>query len=133
MNKERLKKIAYYLRFGTWIRNYRTSTELSKTINTLLDDPNTEIKKLSDYTTSVGGLILWTSNFPYAYGRVSDALAANCVALVYLDPRSKEWDAVKANIDSQERMRERYKGCMPDRETVFRLREAVYKATSHDP
>ena len=55
MSKERLKKIAYYLRFGTWIRNYRTSTELSKTINTLLDDPNTEIKKLSDYTTSVGG------------------------------------------------------------------------------
>ena len=61
-------KIAYWVSFGTYIRNYRTSKEHSQVVNRLLDDPNTELTIEDEFTILLGGLRLWARNFPFAYG-----------------------------------------------------------------
>lgn len=50
------------------LRTGPTSPALSKRINELLDDENTEITIISKYRARVGDLTLWTGNYPYGYG-----------------------------------------------------------------
>lgn len=89
-----------------WTRNYNTSKELDGLINDMLDS-GANIEIIDEYTTKLGGVILWTSNFPYAYGRI-DSTASR----VFRNLRS-------------------LKG-LPNRITVFRLKAAVDAAyTKH--
>jgi hypothetical protein len=105
-----LEKISYF--FGSLIRNYPTSKELSKIINSLLDDPNTEIKLLGDYSVLLGSVCLWVSNYPYAYGNVST------LATYQLSD-----EIIKFNVTLY-----RFFGTkLPDRKTVYRLHQVVKK------
>ena len=72
-----------------------TSPGLSKRINDLLDDGNTEITIISRYRARVGDLTLWTGNYPYGYG--------------------SEYEEVSRDIHSP----------LPDRKTVYRLRKIL--------
>ena len=49
-----------------WLRCEATNTDLDAAINKLLD-AGADITS-NEYTTRLGPLILWTENFPYAYG-----------------------------------------------------------------
>lgn len=72
-----------------------TSPGLSKRINDLLDDENTEITIISRYKARIGELTLWTGNYPHCYG---------C-----------EYEEAMKDIHSP----------LPDRKTVYRLREIL--------
>jgi hypothetical protein len=105
-----LEKISYF--FGSLIRNHPTSKELSKIINSLLDDPNTEIKLLGDYSVLLGSVCLWVGNYPYAYGNV-------CTIATY----QLSDEIIKFNVTL-------YRFCgtkLPDRKTVYRLHKVVSK------
>ena len=105
-----LEKISYF--FGSLIRNHRTSKELSKIINSLLDDPNTEIKLITNYHVLLGPVCLWVQNYPYAYGNVS------VICAYELDE-----EIVKFNLTLQGL----FKSDIPDRKTVYRLHQVVKK------
>lgn len=105
-----LEKISYF--FGSLIRNHPTSKELSKIINSLLDDPNTEIKLLGDYHVLLGSVCLWVSNYPYAYGNVSS------LGVCGLDK-----EIFKTNL----KLYSLFGSKIPDRKTVYRLHQVVKK------
>ena len=105
-----LEKISYF--FGSLIRNHSTSKELSKIINSLLDDPNTEIKLLDDYHVLLGTVCLWVSNYPYAYGNVST------IGAYHLSE-----EILKTNLKLYILFRTK----LPDRKTVYRLHQVVKK------
>jgi hypothetical protein len=103
-------KILYWTHFGTYIRNYRTSKTHSQKINQLLDDPDTGLILERSYNSRVvctillGDLRLWVGNFPFAYGYT--------------------WEDIinfDLNYDWHSRL-------LPDRATVFRLRQVVEAA-----
>lgn len=50
-----------------WIRNYPTSKKLTKFINDSLDAGHIPVVE-SRYTHKLNGKIIWTGNYPYAYG-----------------------------------------------------------------
>lgn len=106
-----LEKISYF--FGSLIRNHRTSKELSKIINNLLDDPNTEIKLIGDYHVLLGPVCLWVSNYPYAYGNVS--LTGT---ITQLSDEILEFNLTLQSL---------FKRDIPDRKTVYRLHQVVKK------
>jgi hypothetical protein len=105
-----LEKISYF--FGSLIRNHSTSKELSKIINSLLDDPNTEIKLLGDYHVLLGSVCLWVQNYPYAYGNIST-----------IATYQSSDEIIKFNVTLY-----RFFGTkLPDRKTVYRLHQVVKK------
>lgn len=112
---ELLDKI--YLFFGTLFRLYPTSKELSKMINGLLDDPNTEVKLLDPYHALVGSLCLWIENYPYAYG---------CVHALYTNKLSNNIIQYNLALESMFRM------SLPDKKTVYRLHQVVKKLKQED-
>lgn len=62
-----IKNLEILLRPTFWLRNHPTCKYLDYTINALLDDGHTP-RKTSEYTVELGGLNLWVSNYPYAFG-----------------------------------------------------------------
>jgi len=101
-------KILYWTHFGTYIRNYRTSKTHSQKINQLLDDPDTGLildPSISGvvYTILLGDLRLWVGNFPFAYGYT--------------------WEDINFDLNYDWHSRR-----LPDRATVFRLRQVVEAA-----
>jgi hypothetical protein len=96
-------KILYWTHFGTYIRNYRTSKTHSQKINQLLDDPDT-------------GLILEPSD--YGPGKFT-VLLGDLRLWVGNFPYAYGyvWDFFKGSNRH-----------MPDRATVFRLRQVVEAA-----
>jgi hypothetical protein len=96
-------KILYWTHFGTYIRNFRTSKTHSQKINQLLDDPDT-------------GLILEPSD--YGPGKFT-VLLGDLRLWVGNFPYAYGyvWDFF-----------ERSNRHMPDRATVFRLRQVVEAA-----
>lgn len=62
-----LQKLQVYLNPHNWIRNYQTSSTLSKSINTLLDNGE-KILIISPFEVKLGPHYLWIENYPYAYG-----------------------------------------------------------------
>jgi hypothetical protein len=105
-----LEKISYF--FGSLIRNHPTSKELSKIINSLLDDPNTEIKLLGDHHVLLGSVCLWVSNYPYAYGNISS-----------LGTYELDEEILKTNL----KLQSFFGSKIPDRKTVYRLHQVVKK------
>lgn len=54
-----------------WLRNYGVSHEWDAALGVLLDmveDGQLSIEQ-SDHTVTIGGVTVWVSNWPYAYGR----------------------------------------------------------------
>ena len=51
---------------GFWMQNCPTSLEWDEALNTALDA--NKITKISQHTVCVNGMLVWTSNWPYAYG-----------------------------------------------------------------
>ena len=105
-----LEKISYF--FGSLIRNEPTSKELSKIINSLLDDPKTKIEILNNYAVLVGPMCLWIGNYPYAYGNVST------LATYQLSD-----EIIKFNVA----LHKVFGTKLPDRKTVYRLHQVVKK------
>jgi len=54
---------------GCWLRNYPEALELTAYLKACLDAGD-EMTPISEHTSSFGGLRLWTSNYPYAYGQI---------------------------------------------------------------
>jgi hypothetical protein len=115
-----MKKILYY--FSAILRNSPTSKIVTKLINMYLDSSETEINIIDRYHTILthpeyGGLPLWTANFPYAYGRVSltGFMPYGEFAHKY---STVDQDKIRTLIDL---VGDR----LPDRETVYRLSEAI--------
>jgi hypothetical protein len=52
---------------GYWVQNYPTDLEWDAVLNTIMDEAK-EVH-LSAYTTKIDGIVIWTHNYPYAYGR----------------------------------------------------------------
>ena len=64
---KRLSDFFYRLiRPSFWIQNHRTDYKYDEILNELLD--NHEIIIRSNNTIILNGLVVWTSNYPYAYG-----------------------------------------------------------------
>jgi hypothetical protein len=102
-----MNRIAYF--FASLIRNYPTSKELTKLIQTELDSPKSKITILDDYHALVGSICVWTENFPYAYGNVSILGLA----------RSKELCRYNRALSSA------FGNQLPDRATVYRLYKSI--------
>jgi len=115
--------------FG-YVRLYKVSKALSKKINQLLDDPNTYLVIENDYTIILGGLGLWASNFPYAYGslhnsyRIEDATNE----LIFLEPHTERWELLVNFLIHEKDCEQAYGNKLPDRATRFRLRQVVESA-----
>jgi len=102
-----MNRVAYF--FASLIRNYPTSKELTKLIQTELDSPKSKITILDDYHALVGSICVWTENFPYAYGNVQ----------IGFDLRDKElyrYNRALSNAFGQQ---------LPDRATVYRLYKSI--------
>lgn len=117
---------------GTWIRNRAASKELSDLINNLLDNPKVVITIMSKYVANVGGVNLWIENYPYSYGCVYSLSYLYLGELAVLEPKSKEWESVYLKMSFEEALCDRFKHHMPDRETVFRLHEAVQQVKERE-
>jgi hypothetical protein len=52
---------------GYWVQNYPTDLEWDKALNTLMDEAK-EVHLKSSYRTEIDGVVIWTHNYPYAYG-----------------------------------------------------------------
>lgn len=53
-----------------WIQNYKFNRKVDNVIRTLIERKAPVSDNNSAYTTIVGGVMIWTSNYPYAYGRI---------------------------------------------------------------
>lgn len=53
-----------------WLRNHFTDNAWDKTLNDLLDDPNTKIRHYHyGYNVIINDdILVWVANYPYAYG-----------------------------------------------------------------
>ncbi len=125
-----MEKFFYWINPNAYISNYKTSKALSKKINQLLDDPNTELVIESDYTIILGDLRLWASNFPFAYGsfhksyRIEDATNE----LIFLEPYTERWEMLVNFLNHEKECEQAYGNKLPDRATRFRLRQVVESA-----
>lgn len=88
----------HYLRVlltsSCWLRNYHTSNGLSRRINEALDRGDKPIRRCG-YTHTLGDMVLWTRNYPYAFGYECDTCNGGPI------------------------------GGLPDRRTVFRLWDSI--------
>lgn len=50
-----------------WLQNYPTSDEWDMILNDLLDKH--PVVRDGDYAVKVGPITVWTSNYPYSYGK----------------------------------------------------------------
>ena len=104
-----LDKISYF--FSSLIRVDSTSKELSRMINCILDNPNTKIAILDQFTALVGPLSLWIENYPYAYGKL------------WIN-----WELYKKDkklYDYNKLIYQTFGNQIPDRATVYRLHKLV--------
>ena len=130
IKSSKLEKFLYWADPFGYLRNYKVSKALSKKINELLDDPNTELIIQSEYTICLGGLSLWVGNFPYAYGdyhkpyQIEDAINE----LVYSEPHAERWVTLVNFLNQENEYEKAYGNRVPDRSTVFRLRQVVESA-----
>jgi len=104
-----LDEISYF--FSSLIRVDSTSKELSRMINCILDNPNTKIEILDQFTALVGPLSLWIENYPYAYGK----LWINW-ELYKKDKKLYDYNTLMYKIFGNQ---------IPDRATVYRLHKLV--------
>ena len=56
-----------------WFQIYQTDRLWDKELNDILD--NIQSIEFTNYTTTINGITLWTSNWPYAYGFAFDGHA----------------------------------------------------------
>jgi hypothetical protein len=130
IKSSKLKKFFYWINPYAYISNYKTSKALSKKINQLLDDPNTELVIEGDYVIILGGLSLWVGNFPYAYGdyhkpyQIEDAINE----LIYSEPQTERWETLVNFLNQENEYAKAYGDRVPDRATRFRLRQVVESA-----
>jgi len=131
IKSSKLKKFLYWANPFGHLRNYKVSKTLSKKINELLDDPDTELIFQSEYTICLGGLTLWVCNFPYAYGNYwkchykrNDFINE----LVYSEPHTERWETLVNFLNQEDEYEKSYGDRVPDRATVFRLRQVVESA-----
>ena len=104
IKSSKMEKFFYWINPYAYISRYGTSKALSKKINQLLDDPNTELVIESDYRIILGGLRLWANNFPFAYGSFHNFL------------------------NHEKECEQAYGNKLPDHATRFRLRQVVESA-----
>jgi hypothetical protein len=130
IKSSKMEKFFYWINPNAYISNYKTSKALSKKINQLLDDQNTELVIESDYTIILGDLRLWASNFPFAYGsfhksyRIEDATNE----LIFLEPYTERWEMLVNFLNHEKECEQAYGNKLPDRATRFRLRQVVESA-----
>lgn len=76
-----------------WLSNYRSSAKYDELINTLIDEGATVIPR-GTYHVELGGVVLWATNFPYAYGY--NTSSADTI-LPYRRTRKRLWDYITAS------------------------------------
>jgi hypothetical protein len=130
IKSSKLQKFLYWINPYVYISNYETSKALSKKINQLLDDPNTELVIESDYRIRLGGLSLWVGNFPYAYGDYYKPyyIEAAINELIFLEPHTERWELLVNFLNHEKECEQAYGDKLPDRATRFRLRQVVESA-----
>ena len=101
-----------------------------KKINELLDDPDTELIIQSEYTILLGGLSLWVGNYPYAYGNYHKPYQIEyaVIELIYSEPLTERWETLVNFLNQEDQYEKAYGDRVPDRVTVFRLRQVVESA-----
>lgn len=57
------------LRPTYWISNYETCKVTDTIINQLITS-NSEVRVFNQFTTKIGKYVVWTGNYPYAYGSI---------------------------------------------------------------
>jgi hypothetical protein len=130
IKSSKLKKFLYWADPFGYLRNYKVSKVLSKKINELLDDPDTELIIQCEYMICLGGLTLWVGNYPYAYGnyhkpyQIEDAVNE----LIYSEPLTERWETLVNFFNQEDEYEKAYGDRVPDRATVFRLRQVVESA-----
>ena len=130
IKSSKLEKFLYWADPFGYLRLYKVSKALSRKINELLDDPNTELIIQSEYTILLGGLSLWVGNYPYAYGdyhkpyMIDDAISE----LIYSEPHTERWETLVNFVNQEDEYEKTYGNRVPDRATVFRLRQVVESA-----
>jgi hypothetical protein len=130
IKSSKLKKFLYWADPFGYLRHYKVSKALSKKINELLDDPNTELIIQCEYMICLGGLTLWVGNYPYAYGnyhkpyQIEDAVNE----LIYSEPLTERWETLVNFLNQEDEYEKAYGDRVPDRVTVFRLRQVEESA-----
>jgi hypothetical protein len=88
-----------------WVRNHETSKTVSAFINDALDR-GCEVRRLNQHEIELDGMVIWAGNYPYSYGMLRSR-----TRVVSFGKDKKHLWPINLNL-------------MPDRETVFRLRDA---------
>lgn len=79
-----------------WLSNYRSSAKYDELINTLIDEGATVIPR-GLYHVELGGVVLWASNYPYAYGYNT---ASGDVCLPYRRTRKRLCEYIATNVNA---------------------------------
>jgi hypothetical protein len=80
-------------------------------INCILDNPNTKIEILDQFTALVGPMSLWIENYPYSYGGLY-----------------RNWELYQKDkklYDYNKSMSDHFGNQIPDRATVYSLHKLV--------
>lgn len=124
--QSRLKYFLYLISPGSLIRIRETSKQWSQLLNEQLDSTNDRVIILDGYTALVGNLVVWTENFPYCYGYPYHAFKSALVRET--SQTSFTAEDLDHTVNLSYRNVKKFGGRIPDRKTVYRLRQAVEAA-----
>lgn len=69
------KSLQFIFRPKFWLMNHPYNKHWDEQLNKLLD--RVDVKPVDDFTHTIGGVGVWTSNYPYAYGHLYRGSRAN--------------------------------------------------------
>lgn len=113
------EKILYF--FGSLIRNERSSKELSQMINDALDDPKVKLIILDECSVLLNNMMLWTQNYPYAYGDIIKNGIIPSYAYELNDLGLPSSQIIEHNL----KLYKIFGNKLPNRRTVYRLHKKI--------